>query len=261
MICFQHGLLLKEILVKEHAFLFTVILSISCVILGIILDEVWHYTKKKYAEKNPLDIEWHFIKVPARLATPDELDSFDYPHGMSPFDYLTTQKGGVWCGEVHLRMKIRNKSKSTLEINNFDFLVEDSEQCNGATVYFVPGGANESLGFIVNLDEEHPIAYRCYIENHMPCGSSMTDWFGSGSTISVVPQDTCNAELIARVEKRCRTFTMNIKYSIAGKPKQLENVFRKPVTVTPFDRDIFKQSLFYISGRRLFVEEGTLSDL
>jgi len=180
---------------------------------------------------------------------------------MSPFDYLTTQKGGVWCGEVHLRMKIRNKSKSTLEINNIDFFVEDSEQCNGATVCFVPAGANESLGFIVNLDEEQPTANRCVIVNNMPCDGSIVDWFGSGSSISLVPEETCNAELIARVEKRCRTFTMNIKYSIAGKPKQLENVFHEPVTVTPFDKDIFKQSLVYISGRRAFTEEGTLGDL
>jgi len=240
--------------------LFTVILSISCLILGIILDEAWRYAKKRYAEKNPLDIEWYFIKVPARLATPEELDSFDYPNDMPPFDYLTTQKGGVWCKEVHLRMKIRNKSKSTVEINNFEFSVEDSKPCNGATIYFVTAGANESLGFIVNLEEEHPTAGRCVIVNNMPCDGWAVDWFGSGNSISLVPEETCNAELIALVEKRCRTFSMNIKYSIAGKPKQLENVFHEPVTVTPFDKHIFKQSLVYISGRRAFIEEGTLRE-
>jgi len=240
--------------------LFAVILSISCLILGIILDEAWRYAKKRYAEKNPLGIEWYFIKVPARLATPEELDSFDYPNEMSPFEYLTTQKGGVWCKEVHLRMKIRNKSKSTIEIDNFEFSVEDSEPCNGATIYFVPAGANESLGFIVNLDEERPTANRCVIVNNMPCDGTIVDWFGSGSGISLVPEETCNAELIARVEKRCRSFTMNIKYSIAGKPKQLKNVFNEPITVTPFNKHIFKQSLVYISGRHAFVEEEKLRE-
>jgi len=238
--------------------LITVIVSISCLILGIILDEAWHYAKKKHAEKNPLDIEWRYIEVPARLATPDELDSFDYPNDISPFEYIITRKDGVWCKEVHLRMKIRNKSRSTVEINSFDFFVEDSKPSSGATIYFVTAGANESLGFIVNLDEEHPTANRCVIVNNIPCDGSVVDWFGSGSSISLVPEETCNAELIARVEKKCRAFTMDIKYSIAGKTKQFENIFHEPITVTPFDKNTFKQSLVCIPGRHAFVEEGTL---
>lgn len=239
----------------------TIILSIVFLIIGIILDEFWRYAKKRYAEKNPLDIEWYFIKDPARLATPDGLDSFECPNDISPFEYIRTRKDGVWCGDVHIRMKVRNKSKSRIEINNFELSVEDSELCDGATIYFVTAGANESLGFIVNLDEENPTVNQCLIVNHMPCDGSIGDWFGAGNSISLVPEETCNAELIAQVEKRCRTFTMNIKYSIAGKPKQLENIFNEPITVTPFDKRIFKQSLVSIPGRHVFIEEGTLGDL
>ena len=239
----------------------TVILSIVSLILGIVITEVWHFVKKKHSERDPLDIEWYFIKDPARLATSEELDSFKYPDDISPFDYISTHKDGVWCKEVHVRMKIINKSKSTLEINNFEFPVEDSEPHNGATIYFVTAGANESMGFIVDLDEEHPTANRCMVVNNMPCGGSIVDWFGSGNSVSFVPEETCNIELIAQVERRCRTFTMNIKYSIAGKPKQLDNVFNEPVTITPFDEHVFKQSLFCIPGRRAFVEKGALADL
>lgn len=238
----------------------TVIVSISCLIFGIILDEVVRYAKKKHAEKNPLDIEWSFIKDPARLATPLVLDSLEYPSNISAFDYINTQKNGVWCGKANLSMKIRNKSKSTIEITNFKVLVENSELLRGSTIYFVTAGANESLGFFIRLDEEHPTAYRCYIENHMHCGSSMTDWFGSRSTISLVPEETCNAELIAQVETRARAFTMNIEYSIAGRPRLLENVFDDPITVTPYDKDIFEQALVSIPGRRVLIEEEKLRE-
>ena len=235
-----------------------VLLSLGFLILGIVLDEIWRYAKKRYSERNPLDIEWFFVKAPARLATRDSLDSFECPNDVSPFEYISVRKNGVWCKRVNLRMNIRNtcEGTGTIEINNFEFSVRDSKPYDGAVIYFVPAGANETLGFIVNLDDENPAANRCVIENHIPLDDSIiADWFGSGASISLEPEQTCHVELVAQVERKCRTFNMNINYSIAGKTKKLPNVFSKPITVTPFGRDVFKQSLVSLPGKHTFIEK------
>lgn len=235
-----------------------VLLSLGFLILGIVLDELLRYAKKRYSARNPLDIEWFFVKAPARLATRDSLDSFECPKDVSPFDYISVRKDGVWCKRVNLHMNIRNKCEGTgtIEINNFEFSVRDSEPYDGAVIFFVPAGANDTLGFIVNLDNENPVADQCKIENHMPLDDSIiTDWFGSGASITLNPEGTCHVELIAQVEMKCRTFTMNINYSIAGKPKKLQNVFSKPITVTPFGSNVFKQSLVSLPGKHTFIEK------
>jgi len=237
-----------------------VLLSIGFLILGIVLDELWRYAKKRYAARNSLEVEWFFVKAPARLATRYSLDSLECPKDISPFDYIGVRKEGVWCKRVNLRMNIRNKCEGTgtIEISNFEFSVRDSESYDGAVIFFVPAGANETLGFIVNLDNENPVADQCVIQNHMPLDDSIvTDWFGSGASITLNPEETCHVELIAEVEKKCRTFNMNIDYSIAGKPKKLKSVFNKPITVTPFGRNLFKQSLVSIPGQHTLIEKDT----
>jgi len=220
-------------------------------ILTFLIDRGWRFLTKKCAERAPLAIQSYCVRAPAQLALLEELDSLEIPGDVAPFDYILDDKKGVWCGKVLIQIRMRSKSISRMEIENFRFRVSDSTPRVGATIYFVPAGANEALGFVVDLDEETPKADACSMANGIP-SDIRRDYFGNGSTIAFEYEETVNIELMAKVERKCRTFEMDIEYSIIGKRKRLKNILGSPITVTPLDANSFKQNLVSIPGRRAF---------